>query len=75
MISATHNAGNILLILLIKNLIMLNFLESISSKIIFEIKNPDITKKISTPIKPPLKNPGNVWNNTTKIIDMFYYKV
>lgn len=33
-----------------------------------EIKYPEITKKISTPIKPPGKISGKPWNRTTEII-------
>jgi hypothetical protein len=31
-----------------------------------EIKKPEITKKISTPIKPPGIDSGKAWNNTTE---------
>lgn len=30
-----------------------------------EIKYPEMTKKISTPKKPPGKMPGNAWNSKT----------
>jgi hypothetical protein len=30
-----------------------------------EIKKPEITKKTSTPIKPPGRSSGKAWNMTT----------
>jgi hypothetical protein len=35
------------------------------SKYFRVIKYPEITKKISTPIKPPPENSGNMWNTQT----------
>jgi len=36
--------------------------------IILEIKNPEITKNMSTPMNPPGSFPGKAWNATTEII-------
>jgi hypothetical protein len=35
------------------------------SKIIVEIRYPEITKKISTPINPPFNKSGKAWKTTT----------
>ena len=32
---------------------------------ILEIKNPEMTKNTSTPMKPPGNQPGNAWKPTT----------
>ena len=59
------NAGNILIILLNYNLIKENFCWSISCIIVFVIKKPEITKKISTPTNPPDKISGKLWKKIT----------
>ena len=68
-----NKTGNNLLIRLIKNLTKEKFLLFLYSIIIcWVIKKPDITKKISTPKKPPVnkfipKNDNFAWYNITLI--------
>jgi hypothetical protein len=49
---------------------MENFLAAISFEIKWVIKNPDITKKMSTPRNPLSRPPISKWKNNTKIMAM-----
>lgn len=61
----TVNAGIILLILRIQKLLREKVPFSFSLIMIDVIKNPEITKKTSTPANPPLRFSGDKWKMIT----------